>query len=956
MNKKCNTAEDKNLLEAKNAERGSATVIAVLVLGLLTTFVALAISRTASESMVMSNDAAEGRAYTAAEASLETMTRNFDKVFDIKLSPTTTDLTNISNAPVPGFSEYQFQQQIKATEAPAIEVMKDSTFKGLNALRDKWRLQTTAKDPTTGVQVSMMREFYNNRIPIFQFGIFYEDDLELFNPPTFKFGGRVHSNKSLFITSGGSDIYFNSRISAVGEFVTYTRRNGDSTSDASDRIYVKNAAGTYVKLTKSTGSVLSTTTSGENVFGTSTQYLQADLTLPMSKKNTTWATTQASVNNNVLTRVVPLKLPLAATYNDMIELVRRGRAVGDLYNNGTSIVPVTGATAENATAAKEKFSNKPGIRISLADNKAELPGCASGVGTTAVVTPCGVQLDINVLGTRGYTPLAMTDGYQATKLNGERFYNFAGGMWIKVELVSINTTTGLPESVDITQDFLSLGITEYAPEIKVSGSTKFKITSGYDYTAGKETDSRSVIKLQRFLMPGPAVPVSATPYLTSYTWNSKGYNLVARTKGTSPLNASCSSGSACSPDNSYATPFPATATTNVESGHLKSAAVDSATTNKAIVPFPIELFDTREGLYYDATANAPTGGQVNESGVMSLIDIDIANIKQFLSGTFDGKFPITTPFALSQSPVRGLKSTDVPSANGWVVYVSDRRGDADFDGEYDMEDIYGASPGNDGILQDPEDLNNNNILDVDYTNEAVKYNQWRMPDWAAVTDHRFYRRGVRLINGTALPGNYDATTPANTKGFSVASENGIYVKGNYNATGVSSYPSGGDPTPSSDFQPQNTTAHIPAAVMADAVTILSNGWEDGESFKYPYDKNSRVATETTLRFGMIAGDALSGKKETPYQGSQYERLGGGVHNFKRFLEDWTSVNLNYTGSMINLFNSRNNNGSYKCCTTVYDPPYRNWSFDMTFTDPYRLPPGTPFFQYIQMTGFMRLNN
>ena len=51
----------------------------------------------------------------------------------------------------------------------------------------------------------------------------------------------------------------------------------------------------------------------------------------------------------------------------------------------------------------------------------------------------------------------------------------------------------------------------------------------------------------------------------------------------------------------------------------------------------------------------------------------------------------------------------------------------------------------------------------------------------------------------------------------------------------------------------------------------------------------------------------------------------------------------------------NNNGKWKCCTTVYDPPIRDWTFDSTFTDPNRLPPGAPFVYYITFTGFQRVN-
>jgi hypothetical protein len=57
-----------------------------------------------------------------------------------------------------------------------------------------------------------------------------------------------------------------------------------------------------------------------------------------------------------------------------------------------------------------------------------------------------------------------------------------------------------------------------------------------------------------------------------------------------------------------------------------------------------------------------------------------------------------------------------------------------------------------------------------------------------------------LINGSDLPGGYDTTTQSNTKGFTVASENGVYVQGNYNAVGdVTAVGSPSDPV---DYAPQ----------------------------------------------------------------------------------------------------------------------------------------------------------
>ena len=79
---------------------------------------------------------------------------------------------------------------------------------------------------------------------------------------------------------------------------------------------------------------------------------------------------------------------------------------------------------------------------------------------------------------------------------------------------------------------------------------------------------------------------------------------------------------------------------------------------------------------------------------------------------------------------------------------------------------------------------------------------------------------------------------------------------------------------------------------------------------------------------------------------------GGAHNFPRFLESRASSNpLNYCGSLINLFNSRNHNGAHKNGSNAAAPPRRNWVFDTAFLDATRLPPGTPFFQFVQMTGF-----
>ena len=923
-------------------ERGSAIVIALLILTLLTAFVALAVMRTTNETIATSNDAAESRAFAAAQASLEVMTRNFDKIFEEKLSPAPNDLQRVRDLKPPGFEdEYEFQQDIIQLGEPRTVVMSGQLLQGLNAVRDEWQVETVATDKTTGVEVALRRQFYNNRIPIFQFGIFYNDDLEFHPGPRFDFGGRVHSNGNLFLMAE-TGLYFSSRVSAVGEVITDVARNGRPYTNWGDKVYIRNGSGNYVQLRSNMGSALKSPVNGSPVFASNPD-------MPTVYRSANWGTNSGLFQGNLLARQKPLELPLiiASRINgdelDYIELIKRGKNVGDLANDGTGVTAVTAATADSVVTTKERYANKKGIRISLADSKAKLPGCASGVGTAPVSTRCGVRLDGAASGdgsepasgaARGYQPKPMRDGLQATRLNGERFRIPGREVWIKVELVGINSSTNSIETQDVTEDILSLGLTE-PPAFTLN-----------DYN--KAADNRSIIKLQRFSIPGVALTASDTVYST-YVSNLEGkeHNIVVVADRPTNNRIPTGSGTWTSRDTGFTD----------HSAHYKviPGPQSGSGVERRIVPFPIEMFDTREGLYNDSLTNLSTlypNGNVPWAGVMSLIDIDIANLRNFLNGNFNSIMPNSgTLFTAANG--RELRHTDVPESNGWVLYISDRRGDADFDGEYDMEDIYGN---NDGILQPGEDVNNNRRLDRDFINEAVRYTgngNHDSPARAATIDHSYFRRGVRLINGQTLPGVYDATNPLNTRGFTVASENGVYVLGNYNATGIAS---AGSPTPSEQYLPQNTPNHIPASIVADAVTILSNNWSDARSFRYPFSLNNRPATETTVRFAMLAGDARSSLENTPHQGGGNPRMTGGVHNFKRFLENWNNTTrLNYAGSLINLFNSRNNNGAFKCCTNVYNPPTRNWVFDASFLDPTRLPPGTPFFQNIQLTGFQRIN-
>jgi hypothetical protein len=168
--------------------------------------------------------------------------------------------------------------------------------------------------------------------------------------------------------------------------------------------------------------------------------------------------------------------------------------------------------------------------------------------------------------------------------------------------------------------------------------------------------------------------------------------------------------------------------------------------------------------------------------------------------------------------------------------------------------------------------------------------------------------GVRIINGQTLP----------SMGLTVTTPNPLYVKGHFNA-------------PSAYLGTTNTTGTLPSALIGDSINVLSVNWNDANS---TLALGSRNADDTTVNAAFLGGIV-------PSNGTYYS---GGVENFPRFLEDWSGETFTYNGSMVVMFYSQISTGPWLGTGTtynIYNAPTRNWTFDLNFLDPTKLPPGTP---------------
>src|SRR5919197_4234895 len=121
---------------------------------------------------------------------------------------------------------------------------------------------------------------------------------------------------------------------------------------------------------------------------------------------------------------------------------------------------------------------------------------------------------------------------------------------------------------------------------------------------------------------------------------------------------------------------------------------------------------------------------------------------------------------------------------------------------------------------------------------------------------------------------------------------------------------------------------VPAAVVADAVTVLSGGWSDANSAQ---GIGTRGATaNTTINAALVAGNVPSG-------GGNYS---GGGENFIRFLEDWSNRTFCYYGSMVELYRSMQAIGAWNGNGTVYTSPQTSrWFYDDATLSSTSAPPG-----------------
>jgi len=1015
--------------------KGFALIASLLLLLLLSGIAIGLMMMVNTEGKVGGSDLQNNVAYHSAEGGIEKMSSDLAATFQSALAPSASQICNLSTLQ-PTMAGVTWKDYVVTPGQPGAACPGTLTSQwgqitsgpnqGLWAQIIPVNMLATAAEPS-GQEVSMMRSAQVALIPVFQFGVFSESDLSFFSGPNFDFAGPIHTNGDLYpFVGAGSTLTFHSNLSAYGNVVRKYLANGWPNTDTTytGNVMIPTAAqgcdGTKPAcraLGLSEGSV---TGAGGNP--------------PQSTQNSGWGTLSGTTYNSQIvdgdygsnhygTGAKKLSMPFVNGTSFPYEIIRRGQA------------------GDSLALSQSREYNMAQIRILLSDDPAELPGGAGDANNVRLAN-VGGAVPSNQYGIPTSFPAALP------ALGAGSTYNtyFAAASNATPDETPCNNTNCTPANTKITlaTDWLNAPATPPAgaQTLKPFGPPAAPVTAAgaapapaitvcppagvaalpagcpaYPYTSiGNAANATTWNLIDGYLrveykdvagnwnpvtmewlnlgfargplpptVSGGAVPpgntINPDAILLLQEPADRNGDGVIDQNGLPPVCTAVVSG-VCAlwtnalPPEVIIDPTSASPFFGVTSA---ATAAQSVTRNNW---YPINFYDVREGEPRD---NAWGDNSCTTNGVMNAVEIDVGNLKRWLTGAI------------------GTNGTNVDyiAQNGYVLYFSDRRGmlpnpntGNTKSGDSGLEDVINtasAAGTPDGVLEpipagqslSPEDVNQNGRMDNFGTanlglgfygtqaNAAQNLNALIVgaaPDdpfgttagnrikSCSVTARKNWvsgaRHGLRLVDGSLgnVPLRTDAgATLASPGGFTVASENPVYVLGDYNSSAAD--PTWGAP-------PSDVAGHAAASVIADAVTFLSNNWSDRASLGIGgtgtvTNTGNRVAANTYYRVAVAGGKNLAFPWPAAY-GAQDFGTDGGVHNFLRYLENWGGKTLNYKGSLVSLYYATYNTGVFKCCTTVYSPPTRNYSFDMDFANPAGLPPGTPLFRDVNSLGYRQL--
>jgi hypothetical protein len=224
----------------------------------------------------------------------------------------------------PYWASYQFSgghtanQIIVTNTATSVSVVMGAPYAGLNLLANTYEIIANAQNTTTGYKIvsTVGQQIYLGTIPLFQFAIFYQGNMEIAPGATMTITGPVHGNTNIYLEPQAG-LTLNSSVTAVGVIT-----NAQDPLDENTRVMVAptfepgayessgvnplnlpvgtNATGVGTNDSQNVYAILEPPQAGQgpnSATGTNLLYNKADMIIIISNNNTINVTSGAAVNN-----------------------------------------------------------------------------------------------------------------------------------------------------------------------------------------------------------------------------------------------------------------------------------------------------------------------------------------------------------------------------------------------------------------------------------------------------------------------------------------------------------------------------------------------------------------------------------------------------------------------------------------------------------------------------------
>ena len=1001
-------------MQRKHQDSRGFTLIAALLLTILLSGVAVGLLYMVSNEARMGGNDLEGNmAYYAAEAQIENLTSQLSQLYQTSQAPNANSINalwqntsnfanNVSGSSIANISYNSPtntpqivwpQVQTNGQACPNIpnpcgswDIVGAGPDQGMVATLIPFTLQVTATRlagtgqvsstyaaAATGASVTLTRTVEVALLPAFEFGIFCDGDCDYFAGPPFNFGGRVHTNGNLFLAANSGPLTFTDKIAAVGQVITDRLENGNITAPGNygGPVYIPNAAGGCPSAPNSGPG------SGSNCVALPGGSWTGGFP-PTGSASSAWTGISKSTFNgfveNGLTGATKLQLPFVNSSKvGAIDIIRK---------------PTSG---DSPLLLSSRLYTEASIRVLLADTQADLYPGETRTDSSTQDIQIGYPFTNLASGTSGYVTVAATsvtsggnlyfgmaqpksssNAWTAAAPTGCTSSTIASwpnwplfgqvtvsgkqcqGAWLRVEYQNAGG-----QWVGITREWLGYGFARnynQPPTHPYNASTTTAPLCGnfptYPAAQCQNSISPAILILEQLQQPKTAANAYSGSASANYWLPINFYD--AREGEPRDSRPSGDPNASCSPN-----------------GIMNSVELDVGN---------LWLWLQRSGPFSAGSGNLVTAANFNGyilyfadhrgmlpdqyplttfyNGISGMSGInDVVNSSSSVgvpSGTLEGMTyyaTATIPYSPEDPAVKGAAVNNGQVETWGTTYLGAGFGISSANMKQPYY-IWGSVTTNavqcfSGTVTTASGAGSViNGFTPTYTSPTAEWNMVTGPRHAL----RMVDGGMDTAGNSYVPPTGGSVTTYG-KGFTVASEEPVYVWGDYN-TG-----------PADPFWPSEnttTTPHSAAAIIADSVTLLSNppanntmqgtsaapkvGWSDIESFIYPSIANYRPGNNAYYRMAIAAGKSIPFPQ--PSWGGADMGTDGGMHNFLRYLENRgaNSSAVNYAGSMISMYYSQYDTGIFKCCNAVYGAPKRNYFFDTQFLDPNNLPPGTPSFQ------------